>query len=156
MAWAHPVVIDRLVKPTRVSRLEQRSANATDGSYKEALLQELVRSTPECLPIEDIEPAFVGVRSVCAELPLKRDGKERFADNLLISPSGHICLVECKLWSNAEADRDVLAQLIDYAASLAELDYDGLSDRVRTALGRPDGDPIVHSVLGPEADPDRR
>jgi hypothetical protein len=158
MAWAHPVVIDQLVKPTRITRLEQYS-NGSGGAgtrFREALLQELVHSSPECLPVEEIEPAFVGLRSICTELPLRRDSKDRYADNLLISPSGRICLVECKLASNGEADREVLSQLIDYAASLVELDYESLLDRVRTATRTSDGDPIVDAVLGPEADPDRR
>src|SRR6185312_13649018 len=49
MAWAHPVVIDRLVKPTRITRLEQYS-NGSGGigsRYQEALLQELVHSSPD-------------------------------------------------------------------------------------------------------------
>lgn len=158
MAWAHPVVIDKLAKPIKITRLEQYS-NGSGGAgarYREALLQELVHSTQECLPVEEIESAFVSLRSVCTELPLRRDSKDRYADNLLISPSGHICLVECKLASNSEADREVLSQLIDYAASLVELDYESLLSRVRAATRSSGGDPIADAVLGREADPDRR
>jgi hypothetical protein len=158
MVWAQPILIDSLDKPTSVTPLERRNAR-TDGlepGYREALLQGLIHSTPECLPIQEIEPAFVGLRSVCTELQLKRGMTDRYADNLLINPDGRICLVECKLAHNAESDRDVLAQLIDYAITLAELDYEGLRTLVRKATRQQDGDPIVDAVLGPEADIDRR
>jgi hypothetical protein len=77
----------------------------------------------------------MGLRAVCTELPLRED-VGRFADNLLINPDGRICLVECKLATNAEADRDALAQLQGYAAALGRLDYGDLQDRVRRATGR--------------------
>lgn len=158
MVWAQPILIDSLDKPTTITSLERRTAKSggIGPAYREALLQHLVHSTPECLPIQEIEPAFVGLRSVCIELPLRRGSTDRYADNLLISPEGRICLVECKLAHNAEADRDVLAQLIDYAVTLCELDYDGLRDLVRKATSRQDGDPIMEAVLGLEADTDQR
>ena len=158
MVWAPPILIDSLVKPTSVTRLERRNArsNGIEPGYREALLQHLIHSTPECLPIQEIEPAFVGLRPVCTELQLKRGLTDRYADNLLISPEGRICLVECKLAHNTEADRDVLAQLIDYAVTLAELDYEGLRNLVRKATKRLDGDPIVDAVIGSEAGTDRR
>lgn len=158
MVWAQPILIDNLDKPTRIKPLERCSARSDgiDPGYREALIQHLVHSAPECLPIQDIEPAFVGLRSVCTELPLKRGTTDRYADNLLINPDGRICLVECKLAHNAEADRDVLAQLIDYAVTLAELDYEGLCNLVRKATRRSEGDPIAEAVLGADADFDRR
>jgi hypothetical protein len=108
---------------------------------------------PECLPIRAIDPAFMNLRAVCSELPLRED-VGRFADNLLINADGRICLIECKLATNAEADRDVLAQLLDYAAALSRLDYAGLRERVRRATGKT-GDPILQAVLGVDADVDR-
>jgi len=36
-------------------------------------------------------------------------------DNLFLTPTGDIILVETKLWSNAEARREVAAQALDYA-----------------------------------------
>lgn len=158
MAWTIPVLIDSLANPTSVTQLRLHNARPEPGEsgYRESLLQHLIHSTPECLPVREIEPAFVGLRSVCTELPLRRGGTERYADNLLINPDGRICLAECKLAGNSEADRDVLAQLLDYAASLAELDYAGLSSLVRKSSGQQGGDPIADAVLGPESDAGRR
>jgi hypothetical protein len=142
MAWGDPHLIDSLEQPFRVTPLQRQSSSRLNGQpgYREALLQRLIQTAPECLPIRAIDPAFLGLRAVCTELPLRED-VGRFADNLLINADGRICLVECKLATNAEADRDVLAQLLDYAAALGRLDYDGLQDRVRRATGRT-GDPI--------------
>ena len=36
-------------------------------------------------------------------------------DNLFLTPTGDIILVETKLWSNAKARREVVAQALDYA-----------------------------------------
>ena len=154
MAWGDPLLIDNLEQPSRVTPLLRQTSSRANGhpGFREALLQGLIHAAPDCLPIRQIDPAFVGLRAVCRELPLRED-VGRFADNLLINPEGRICLVECKLASNAEADRDVLAQLLDYAAALGRLDYEGLKERVRRATGRV-GDPIIEAVLGAGADPD--
>jgi hypothetical protein len=156
--WARPILIDSLDRPTTITRLDRHGARPAGivPGYREDLLQHLIHSTPECLPIQEIEPAFVGLRSVCIELQLKRGSTDRYADNLLINPDGRMCLIECKLAHNAEADRDVLAQLLDYAVTLADLDYEGLRDRVRKATRQEGGDPILDAVLGAGADPDRQ
>jgi hypothetical protein len=156
MAWADPILIDDLEKPNRITPLTRQKPGHANGNvgYHEILLQRLIHTSPTCLPIKEIDSAFVELRPVCMELPLASESKERFADNLLINAAGRICLVECKLASNPEADRDVLAQLIDYAAVLSRLDYNGLRDRVCQALGK-QGDPIVDSVLGTGANPDQ-
>src|SRR5262249_43624461 len=78
-----------------------------------------------------------------------------YADNLLITPTGRLCLVECKLARNPEANRDVLAQLLNYAGGLASLSYETLSERVRRAVGQK-GDVIAGAVLGRDAEFDER
>ncbi|WP_242392199.1 PDDEXK family nuclease [Anaeromyxobacter oryzisoli] len=47
-------------------------------------------------------------------------------DVLLVSESGRVCIVETKLAYNPEGRRKVVAQLLDYAAHLAELRSDQL------------------------------
>lgn len=158
MVWAQPILIDSLHEPTSVTPLDRRNprSDGVEPGFREALLQHLIHSTPECLPIQEIEPAFVGLRSICTELPLKSGISDRYVDNFLINADGRICLIECKLAHNYEADRDVLAQLIDYAIALTNLDYESLVTSVRKATKQADGDPIVDAVLGPDADLDRR
>ncbi len=104
---ATPIVIDGLERPTRVERLERLYRVSKPGvgpRFVEDLLQHLIHVDPSILPVDELEPAFSGLRSVCRELRLKGAGTEKYVDNLLINPSGRICLVECKLWRNPEAD----------------------------------------------------
>jgi hypothetical protein len=110
-------------------------SHVSSKSYDEAWLQQHVHEHPELLPIWDIEPAFSPAFSVCMELPLDAG----FVDNLLVNPDGNLVLVECKLWRNPEARRKVVAQIIDYAKSLAALDYEALEERIKqsqTVTGR--------------------
>jgi hypothetical protein len=67
------------------------------------------------------------------ELPL-RSG---YLDNLLLTPSGNLVMVECKLWRNFEARRKVFAQIVDYAKDLQALSYPELEDAIRTARKEP-------------------
>jgi hypothetical protein len=54
-------------------------------------------------------------------------------DNLLVSPSGRITIVETKLWRNPESTREVLAQILDYAKRLASLNYREFERRCKSA-----------------------
>ena len=56
-----------------------------------------------------------------------RDGNgDGFLDNLLVTPSGNLALIECKLWRNPEARREVVGQMLDYAERLARWSYEDL------------------------------
>jgi hypothetical protein len=152
-----PVLIGGLRFPTPATRLKQLMRSGSgETRYDEELIQRLVDLDPHILPIEEIDPTFAGLRSVCTELPLGRGDDQKYADNLLVSPGGRICLVECKLWQNRESTREVLGQLLDYASRLAGLGYEELVAVVRTALKRGNGDPIVEKVLGSDATEDER
>jgi hypothetical protein len=105
------------------------------------------------LPVEEIEPSFTNLRSVCRELPLGRES-DKYLDNLLVNTDGRICLVECKLWNNPEAIRSVVAQVLDYAGELANLTYDELAAAVNRANRVQGGDSMLDAVLGPNADDD--
>ena len=95
------------------------------GGYDERWLQELISARPEVLPIGDIEPAFTPAISVCMELPLA----SKSLDVFLATPLGDLVAVECKLWRNPEARREVISQAIDYAAKLQSLGYGEFADR---------------------------
>jgi hypothetical protein len=111
-----PIILDGLEKPFQAKCLTRlRQMRGGDRQFPEELLQTLIDSHPEMLPVEELEPSFSGLRSVCRELPLGR-GESKYLDNLLINTEGRACLVECKLWRNPEAVRGVVAQALDYAA----------------------------------------
>jgi hypothetical protein len=63
------------------------------------------------LPIGAIEPALAGAISVCTELPTPSG----FVDNLLATDRGDLAIVECKLWRDPQARREVIGQIIEYA-----------------------------------------
>lgn len=152
---ATPIAIDSLSSPTRINRLERvrRSTKELGGHFVEDLLQQLVSAEPSMLPVEEIEPSFANLRSVCRELPLGKEGG-LYLDNLLVNADGRICLVECKLWHNPEAIRSVVAQVLDYAGALASYTYEDLAAAVRKANRSPSNDSLLDAVLGPDADDD--
>lgn len=78
-------------------------------------IQALIHAHPEILPIGTIDPAFLGAVSICRELNTPAGP----IDNLLITPTGLPVIVECKLWSNPQARREVVGQALDYAKELA-------------------------------------
>lgn len=92
-------------------------------------MQDLIHNAPSVLPIAGAEPAFSPLLPVCVELPLTSG----YLDNLLVTPNGDLLVVECKLWRNTEARREVVAQVIDYAKALQRLSYDALETAIRSA-----------------------
>ena len=95
----------------------------------ELWLQKLIHRHPQCLPMEQIEPGLGQLVPVCLELPLRVG----LVDNLMVTPEGNLVIVEVKLWRNPEARRQVIAQALDYATAMFELDYEGLQSAVRKA-----------------------
>src|SRR5205814_1415007 len=91
------------------------SALPADERVSELFLQRVLDKSPELLPIQDIDERV--------EPPLFSLGREiqtsvGAIDNLFISRNGYLVVVETKLWRNPEARRQVIAQVIDYAAQL--------------------------------------
>lgn len=135
MRQATPLLVspglDATVEPLNRIDLSKSGADA----YDERWVQELVHRCPSVLPIASIEPAFWPAAPICMELPL-RSG---YLDNLLVTPLGDLIAVECKLWRNGEARREVIAQIIDYAKDLQNLSYSGIEQAIRTARKEPNG-----------------
>lgn len=146
--FSSPVVLDSLSLPLNPRRLARIStiAPGTAPKFPEKLLQELIHSDPSILPVEELERAFSGLRPVCQELPLANGAK--YVDNLLINPDGRICIVECKLWRNPEAVREVVAQVLDYAAEVSRLSYTELQSAAARASHQNERDFLVRRVLG--------
>lgn len=99
-------------------------------AYDEAFLQKTMHACPSLVPAQEFEADFAPLVSLGREIPT--DGGP--IDNLFISPSGKITLVEAKLWRNPEQTRQVVAQAIDYASSLALLHYEDLEQAAGLAL----------------------
>ena len=68
-----------------------------DGLHDESWLQELIHDHPAILPMSDIEPGFGDLIAVAREIPCGHG----YIDNLYLTPSGDIVLVETKLCATA-------------------------------------------------------
>jgi len=142
---APPLLVS--TNPASAQLLPRRELRTREASgYDELFVQELVHHCPTVLPVGEIEPAFSPVTSVCMELPLASG----YLDNLLVTPRGDLVAVECKLWRNVEARREVIAQIIDYAKDLQALTYDGLETAIRQARNEPDFKLYAHACVGDE------
>ena len=117
--------------PPEILRRVPLGAGVSEGGIDEARLQELLFRYPEALPIAAIDAAYAGAVPICTELSLP-DG---YADALYINHLGRITLAEFKLWSNPEARRVVIAQILDYAKDLASWGYEDLQRQVSLACG---------------------
>ena len=96
----------------------------------EEFLEEVLATHPELLGLENrrtgIYGPFVYFRQVSLKTPA---GREIYPDIVFLSKSGHFIVVEVKLGDNSELkDRDVIAQIIDYASSFAALNDQELVD----------------------------
>ncbi|MEC4594645.1 MULTISPECIES: PDDEXK family nuclease [Nitrospirillum] len=134
--FGQPFLLTALDQDSPASPLypvKREAATGSPGLYNELWLQNLIARHPEILPLADVEPLFADARSICTELPVAGG----YADNLLVTPDGDISLVECKLWKNPQARREVIGQILDYAATLARWDYEQLDKAVRLALPGP-------------------
>jgi hypothetical protein len=83
---------------------------------------------------------------LCRELPLRYGSSNVFLDLLGVSATGRLVLVECKLWRNPEARREVVAQLFEYAALLSEWTNSDLEARLKKARRLTGENPIFAAV----------
>ena len=103
-----------------------RRVSLTDAEYNEDWLQNLLFRSPQLLPIAEIEPVFAPLIPVCKELPTDAGP----IDLTFVNGEGLLTLVECKLWRNPEARREVVGQILDYAKELGRWSYEDLEKAV--------------------------
>src|SRR4051812_45651001 len=113
-------------------RLE-RAAFGAGGARDEKWLQALLFAHPEAVPIEAIDPGAGMIVPICRELAIPKDGATVFLDVLAVTPPGRLVLIECKLWRNPQARREVIAQILEYAALLRRWTYADLTARLKPA-----------------------
>ena len=103
-----------------------------EAEFSEAQLQEWLFNHPESLPMRQIDPSFGPVARLCQELPVG----DNYLDLAYVNETGRLMLVECKLWKNPQSRREVIGQILDYAAEIVKWDYEQLSDTISRASGR--------------------
>ena len=101
---------------------------------REDVLRDLLYANPAMLPLRELEPGIGRVIPVARELNVPDVGR---IDALLVDEHGRLIIVECKLWRNPQARREVVGQILDYARALARFSYDDLQREVSAATKRP-------------------
>ena len=121
-----PVILASASDPgDQLDKIEAKS----DEGRNEAWLQSLIFQHPEILPVADFDENFAPVIPIGREISTSSG----YIDNLYISPSGAITIVETKLWTNPERHRTAVAQIIDYAKELSRWSFDDLNSAVLKA-----------------------
>jgi len=127
---AAPLHIDRLDEGGTAQLLAPLQGSPHGDRHDEAWLQRLIARFPQVLPIQEVETGFARLVPVCLELPTPAG----YPDNFFITERGDLVLVECKLWRNPEARREVVAQIIDYAHAMASWTYSDLEAAIQRAV----------------------
>lgn len=104
-----------------------------DERISEAELRDLIFAYPALLPIAEIDRQFENPVAVCTELPTDSGAVDVF----LVTPTGLPILVECKLWRNPQARREVIGQILDYAKDLRNWTVSDVQRKVAQRLKRP-------------------
>jgi hypothetical protein len=106
---------DRADGSTRWRKVEDRR-------YRdEAHLQQLLYESPDLIPLDELGGQNVAPRLFIKEAGLPGSGS---SDLIGVDEIGGITVVECKLASNPEIRRTVVAQVLEYAAFLWRMSYD--------------------------------
>ena len=113
----------------------ERVALASAEGHSERWLQETLFRHPQLLPMPEMFGHGESFVALCRELPLRYGTSTVYLDLLGVSATGRLVLVECKLWRNPEARREVIAQLFEYASLLSEWSYADLEARLKHGRG---------------------
>jgi hypothetical protein len=109
---------------------------------REHPLRDLIFDNPAILPLTELDPGIGRIVPVAKELNLPGSG---FIDVLLVSEHGRLIVVECKLWRNPQARREVVGQVLDYAGELARIGYEGLQRAISSRLKRQGN--LLHELI---------
>ncbi|MFZ2491124.1 MAG: hypothetical protein WA208_06550 [Thermoanaerobaculia bacterium] len=99
--------------------------------FSEHWLRDRLFEHPDVLPFEELDGSYSGSVAVCREMRTEAGP----IDVLFANEHGLLTILECKLWRNPEARREVVGQVLDYARAMARLTYEDLSRLVNSALG---------------------
>jgi hypothetical protein len=103
------------------------------GAYPdEAKLKTILRDDPALFPFDEPRRPVVMVD----EFPVSIGNTYGFVDLVGVSAAGSITIVECKLEKNPDIKRRLVGQLIEYAAALWGVSYEGF-DALWQAVERP-------------------
>lgn len=111
-------------------------------AYDEHWLQDLLFRHPALIVADRLDGGGGDVAPLCRELAIPRAGGTVFADILGVARTGRLVIIECKLWRNPQARREVLAQIVEYAALLRRWSFGDLTARLKRKLAIAEQNPI--------------
>jgi hypothetical protein len=114
------------------SDIRLRPVPLASQGRSEAWLRDFLLAHPTALPSGAIDPAYADAIPVCRELRTRAGP----LDCLFVTRFGGLIIVECKLWRNPQARREVVGQILDYAKEMAAWDYADLQREVSIARGQ--------------------
>ena len=94
----------------------ERILLGSDKTKDEAWLRDQLFAHPEIIPVTEVDPTFGPLVPLCREL--RTDAGP--IDAVFINSDGRLTIVECKLWKNPQARREVIAQTLDYVSALSQ------------------------------------
>ncbi len=100
------------------------------GYGSEDDLQRLIEGSPDLLP------GLEGIVASAREVRVKIGSSTGRIDNLCLDANGHIAIVECKLGTNDEIKREVVGQVLSYAAALSRYSFEDLNQTFEADNGR--------------------
>ncbi len=119
-----------LIDDSQTTVVDREPAGSATAEHQ---LRDLIFEHPEILPVAQLEPEIGRIVAVATEVNLPGAG---FIDVLLVSEHGRLIIVECKLWRNPQARREVVGQILDYAGELARYGYEDLQRVISNRVGR--------------------
>ena len=130
-----------------LEKLERMSLDRTGSEISERWLQELIDNAPNVLPVSQVYASVKDdLHSIGREITTSNGGS---IDNVLISGSGHLIVVETKLWRNHQARREVVAQILEYAQDVKHWDYEKVE---RLWWERHGKGKALHAAVAPDMD----
>src|SRR5688572_5879504 len=101
-----------LIAEGRAAKVVPRSHIGDLGGKDEAWLRDTIFTTPQILPVSEIDPTFGPLVPLCRELRTPAGP----VDAVFINERGRLTFIECKLWKNPQSRREVVGQILDYVA----------------------------------------
>ena len=136
-----------------LSKYAKRPFNSS--GFSEKWLQKVIFENIEL--IKPTDPVYEKIRVIplCREFSLNDGVRNLFVDILAVTETGRIILIECKLWKNPQARREVLAQAFEYASNMQSLSYSDLSAKLKSSISSGHEDPLIYALQKSKIDVDQ-
>ena len=124
----------------------ERQSLGTGSIFDEKWLQKVLFENIELIKVCDPVYDKVKIVPLCRELTLNDGIRNLFLDVLAVTETGRLVLIECKLWKNPQARREVLAQTLEYATLMQKLSYSDLAAKLKKHIHSGSEDPISYRL----------